>query len=359
VTEANAFDKEKAKSFTERMLSDIAGTVVTHFCAIGDRLGLFKDLALQGPASVAEFATRNTIDQRYAQEWLEGLASAGYLDFDSSTCVFSLPAEHERLLAQDTHPMYQGAMCNLLTYSLEPMEKITEAFKTGGGVSQADYSPELFKTMQRTSALRYNNFLLDTWLPDMPRVVEKLESGVDVADIGCGRGTALSILAEAFPKSRFWGYDAFAPQVSGAQDAADSKGLSNHITFEVLDASSEIPRDFDLIFTFDVIHDMAKPREGLANIRRHLKSDGIYILQEISAEDERYDNRGVEATIKYGMSLSYCMTTSLAHGGEGLGTLGMSERVVRELCSEAGFGTVKKLPCSNDFTSLFEITAGQ
>ena len=121
MTEANAFDKEKAKSFTERMLSDIAGTVVTHFCAIGDRLGLFKDLALQGPASVAEFATRNTIDQRYAQEWLEGLASAGYLDFDSSTCVFSLPAEHERLLAQDTHPMYQGAMCNLQTYSLEPM----------------------------------------------------------------------------------------------------------------------------------------------------------------------------------------------------------------------------------------------
>ena len=356
---ATTFDKARAKAFTARMLGDIAGTVSTHLCAIGDRLGLFKDLAENGPAQADAFAARNAIEPRYAREWLEGLAAAEYLEFDPASGLFSLPAEHARLLAQDEHPMYQGNMCNLLAYSLAPLDKLTAAFRDGGGVSQADYSPELYTTMQRSSALRYNNFLISTWLPDMPDVVAMLEAGVDVADVGCGRGTALALMAEAFPNSRFWGYDAFEPQIAGAREAAAAKGLADRITFEVLDASADIPREFDLIFTFDVIHDMAQPREALSNIQRHLKPGGIYVLQEISAADERHDNRGTEATIKYGMSLSYCMTTSLANHGEGLGTLGMSERVVRELCGEAGLGTVRKLPCSNDFVSLFEVRAAR
>jgi len=355
MSETTTFDKERAKAFSRKMLGDIAGSVAMHLCVIGDRLGLFKDFAANGPADAATFATRNDIDARYALEWLEALAAADYLDYAPATNQFSLPAEHARPLAQDSHPTYQGNMCNLLAYSMAPLDQLTDAFRNGGGVAQDAFSPDLYKAMQRSSGLRYNNFLLNTWLPDMPDVVAMLERGVDVADVGCGRGTAMALMAEAFPNSRFWGYDAFAPQVEGAREEAKARGVSANTRFEVLDASADIPRDFDLIFTFDVIHDMAQPREGLANIRRHLKDGGIYVLQEISAQDERHENRGFEATIKYGMSLTYCMTTSLANHGEGLGTLGMPFKVVRELCAEAGFGAVRRLDCSNNFISLFEV----
>lgn len=349
------FDKQRAKDFTRRVIGDAAGAVTIHLCTLGERLGLFQDLAQNGPADADTFAARTDVDPRYAREWLEGLAAAGYLDYDPATQHFSLPPEHARPLAEDSHPLYQGAFWNLLTYSMAPLDQLVEAFRTGGGVPQSAFSPELYKTMQRSSGLRYHNFLLQSWLPDMPDVVAMLERGVDVADIGCGRGTALTLMAEAYPQSRFVGYDAFPPQVEGANETAAAAGLADKLRFEVLDASAEIPADFDVIFTFDVIHDMAKPREALANIRRHLKPGGIYVLQEITAADARHENRGPEATMKYGMSLTYCMTTSLANHGEGLGTLGMPEKVVRELCAEAGFGAVRKLPCSNDFVSLFEI----
>lgn len=355
MSSTTSFDKERAKTFTLKALDDMAGTVAMHLCVIGDRLGLLKDLVANGPADAVTFARRNQIDERYALEWLEGLASAEYLEFDPDSNEFALPPEHARPLAEDAHPLFQGNLRNLLAYSLAPLEELTDAFKNGGGVSQSNFPPEFYTTMQRSSGLRYENFLLDSWLPDMPDVVAMLERGVDVADVGCGYGTAVALMAKAFPRSTFWGYDAFAPQIEGARANTSERGIGSNATFELLDGSGELPRDFDLIFTFDVIHDMAQPREGLANIRRHLKPGGIFVLQEITAADERHENRGPEATIKYGMSLTYCMTTSLANHGEGLGTLGMPEKVASELCVEAGFSTLRKLPCSNNFISLFEV----
>ena len=351
------FDKERAKIFTHKVLEDMAGAVALHLCVIGDRLGLFKDLAANGPAEASKFAARNEVDERYAREWLEGLAAAGYLEFDEDSTKFFLPPEHTRPLAEESHPLYQGNLRNLLAYSMGPIDDLTDAFKNGGGVHQSAFPNEFYATMQCSSGVRYENFLLGTWLPEMPDVVAKLERGVDVADVGCGQGTALTLMAKAFPNSRFWGYDAFAPQIEGAIENSKARGIGTNGSFEVLDGSGELPRDFDVIFTFDVIHDMARPREGLANIQRHLRPGGIYVLQEISAADERHENRGAVATIKYGMSMTYCMTTSLAHDGEGLGTLGMSEKVARELCSEAGFSMLRKLDCSNDFISLFEVRA--
>lgn len=349
------FDKERAKSFTNKVLGDMAGAVAMNLCVIGDRLGLFKDLASNGAATAADFADRNAVDERYAREWLEGLAAAGYLDFSTQSSEFSLPVEHARPLAEDTHPLFQGNLRNLLSYGMGPIEELTDAFKNGGGVHQSSFPPEFYATMQCSSGVRYENFLMQTWLPDMPDVVEMLERGVDVADLGCGQGTAMTIMAKEFPNSRFWGYDAFAPQIEGAIDNSKRRGIGDNASFEVLDGSGELPRDFDIIFTFDVIHDMAQPREALSNIKRHLNPGGIYVCQEITCADEKHDNRGAVATIKYGMSMTYCMTTSLAHQGEGLGTLGMSEKVARELCTKAGFKTFRKLECSNDFISLFEV----
>jgi 2-polyprenyl-3-methyl-5-hydroxy-6-metoxy-1,4-benzoquinol methylase len=351
------FDKQKAKAFTGKVIGDIAGAVATRLCAIGDHLGLFKDLAENGPATAAELARRAAINERYAAEWLQGMTAAGYLEVDPEAIRYRLPAEHVTPLANDTSPLYQGGMWEMMTHSMAPFDELVEAFRTGGGVHQAHFHPRLYEGMRRSSGLRYHNFLLSTWIPAMPDLVALLERGVEVADVGCGNGTAVMHLAEAFPRSTFVGFDAFAPQIEGATRQAAAHGLAHRVAFEVLDAAEGLPRSFDVITTFDVIHDMARPREALRNIRERLRPGGIYVLQEIASADATHENVGPQATLKYGMSITYCMTTSLASRGEGLGTLGMPERVVREMCAEAGFGRVRKLECSNDFIALYEVRA--
>ena len=350
-----ALDKERAKDFSRKVLSDLAGSVTVQLCAIGDQLGLFSDLRQNGPATSDVLAKRTGINERYAREWLQAMAAAGYLEVDPKKLSYTLPEEHIAPLADDAHPLYQGGMWEMLTHSMTPFELLLEAFRTGGGVSQAHFHPSLYQGMRRSSGLHYKNFLLQKWLPSMPDVVAKLTEGVEVADVGCGSGTALMTMAEAFPASTFVGYDLFPPQIDTANADAERRGMTERVRFEVMDASAELPSDFDIITTFDVIHDMAQPREALKNIRARLKPEGIYVMQEITSEDTYHENVGPQATLKYGLSITYCMTTSLANGGEGLGTLGMPYAMVRSLCEEAGFSSATKMECSNDFISLYEI----
>jgi len=357
MTADGTFDKAKAKAFTSKAIADLAGTVATRMCAIGDRLGLISAIDRNGPIDAAKLAEACSIDERYAREWLQAMAAAGYLEVNRDTGRYTLPVEHRALLCDPASPLYQGGMWEMMTHAMAPFEAQIEAFRSGGGIPQSHFHPNLYEGMRRSSGLRYDNFLLSKWVPEMPDLVRMLERGVSVADVGCGNGTALMRLAEAFPNSHFVGFDAFPPQVEGANEQARAHALDARVGFEVLDAAEGLPRQFDVITTFDVIHDMARPREALRNIREHLAEGGIYVMQEITAADSPYDNLGPQATLKYGMSIGYCMTTSLASGGEGLGTLGMPERVVIDLCHEAGFGPVRKLACSNDFVSLYEIRA--
>lgn len=349
------FDKSKAKAFLARFQEDLAGAMSTRLCAIGDRLGLFKALAEQGPATSHELAARTGINERYAREWLQGLAAAGYLEVDAARMSYALPAEHAKPLADEDSPLFQGGILELLAHAQTPFEQLVDAFKNGGGVAQAHFHPNLYHGMSRSSGVRYKNLLLQQWLPSMPDVMAMLQRGVSVADIGCGKGAALMRMAEAFPKSTFLGTDAFAPQVEGANARAGEAGLADRLKFLVGDGAEKLPAKFDVIFTFDVIHDSPRPREAMRNIREHLNPGGVFVMQEITSEDEPHANVGPMAAMKYGMSLHYCMTTSLAQGGEGLGTCGMPEKMVRELSNEAGFSRVVKSPACNDFISLYEI----
>ncbi len=348
-------DKAKAKAFLARFQQDLASAMSTRMCAIGDRLGLFKALAEHGPATSAQLADRAGINERYAREWLQGLTAAGYLEVDGASKSYTLPPEHTKPLADEDSPLFQGGILELLAHAQTPFEQLVDAFKNGGGVAQAHFHPNLYHGMSRSSGVRYKNLLLQQWLPSMPGVMAMLERGVNVVDIGCGRGAALMRMAEAFPNSTFAGIDAFAPQVEGANARAEEAGLSSRLTFSVGDGAEKLLAKYDIIFTFDVIHDSPRPREAMRNIRAHLNPGGVYVLQEITSEDELHDNVGPMAAMKYGMSLHYCMTTSLAQGGEGLGTCGMPEKMVRQLSQEAGFSRVVKSPACNDFISLYEI----
>ncbi len=348
-------DKEKAKAFLARFQQDLAGAMSIRLSAIGDRLGLFKSLHEDGPATSAELAARTGIQERYAREWLQGLAAAGYLDVDPAQMSYALPAEHAKPLADEDSPLFQGGILELLAHAQTPFEQLVDAFRNGGGVSQAHFHPNLYHGMSRSSGVRYKNLLLQQWLPSMPDVQAMLERGVSVVDIGCGMGSALMRMAEAFPKSSFAGIDAFAPQVEGANARARQAGLQDRLSFSVGDGAEKLPDSYDVIFTFDVIHDSPRPLEAMRNIRAHLNPGGVYVMQEITSEDETHANTGPMAAMKYGMSLHYCMTTSLAQGGAGLGTCGMPEKMVRELSKQAGFTRVVKSAACNDFISLYEI----
>jgi SAM-dependent methyltransferase len=177
-----------------------------------------------------------------------------------------------------------------------------------------------------------------------------------VADVGCGHGRALITLAHAFPNSRYVGYDVFAPAVARAQANAEAAGVTERVQFRTLDVVQGLPEPYDLITTFDVGHDMVNPRGALRAIRQALRPDGTYLMLEINCHDTLEANAGPLGALFYSASVLYCMTTSLAHGGEGLGTMGLPESKVRALCTEAGFSSVRRLPLENPFNTLYEIT---
>lgn len=196
---------------------------------------------------------------------------------------------------------------------------------------------------------------MQEWIPAVPKVQAKLERGALAADVGCGRGRALIRLAQAFPKSRFVGYDAFEPTIGRARANAEAAGVADRVRFERRDVVEGLPEQYDLIVTFDVVHDAVDPGGLLRAIRRGLRPDGTYLLLEINCSDKLEENLGQLGTLFHGYSILYCLTSSLAEGGEGLGTLGLPESKVRELAAEAGFRAVRRLPLENPFNVLYEV----
>jgi 2-polyprenyl-3-methyl-5-hydroxy-6-metoxy-1,4-benzoquinol methylase len=325
-------------------------------CSLGDRLGLFKALA-GGPARSEDLAAALGLHERYVREWLSGMTASGYLEYDRESSRFTLPAEHAPVLAQETGPVFFGGVYQELVGSLTALDRVATAFRDGGGAPQDTYSPDFWEGMERFTAGWFENLLLSEWLPAVPDVRSKLEQGSTVADVGCGAGRALIKLATAFPASTCTGYDAFDAQLARARANATAAAVDGRITFDRRDIAVEgLPRRFDLITTFDVVHDAVDPLALMKAIRAGLEPGGTYLLLEINCADHAHDNAGPIAQVLYGFSLLYCMTSSLAHDGAGLGTCGLPERKIREFASEAGFGTVTRV-AENPFNVLYALTA--
>jgi SAM-dependent methyltransferase len=350
-----AVDEAKLEAFMGKLIGDFGGTMATMMATIGERLGLFKNLAEHGPATSSELAERANIDERYALEWLRAMASAGYLEHDAASERFTIPPEQALAFATESSPVFVGGVYQMLPEAFKPIDQLTEAFRQGGGVSQDAFGPAFWEGMERFTASWFENQLLQQWIPAMPDVEEKLKRGARVADVGCGSGRAVIKLAEAFPNSQFVGYDAFEGQLDRARANAESAGVGDRVRFELLDGAAGLPERFDVITTFDVIHDAVDPRGLLRAIHAALDPEGAYVLLEVNSADDPAENVGPLASMLYGFSVFYCMTTSLAHGGEGLGTVGLPEAKVRELSSEAGFSSVRRLPIEDPFSIVYEI----
>ncbi|HVM15030.1 MAG TPA: methyltransferase domain-containing protein [Egibacteraceae bacterium] len=348
-------DQQRMEAFVGKVLADTSAFTTTLLAGIGDRLGLWKDLAGRGPATSAQLAERTGISERYAREWLSAMTASGYLEHDEDTGSFTLPGEHVPAVAEEDGPLFFGGTWQMTRGMSTVFDQLLEAFRTGGGVSQSAYHPDMWDGMERFTAGWFENHLVPIWIPAMPEVEAALRRGARVADVGCGRGRGLIRLAEAYPDSTYVGYDSFAPTVAAAQANADAAGVSDRVRFEHLDASSKLPGTFDVVFTFDVVHDAVDPRGLLRSIRSSLAPDGSYVCLDINCSAHLHENAGPLGSLFLGCSTLYCMTTSLADGGEALGAIGLHPAKLDELAAEAGFNSVHRVDLENAFNNLYEL----
>ena len=356
MTQQQAVDPTKVEAFVHKVLGDTSAMAVTLMAAVGDRLSLFKHLAEAGPATSAELAARANIDERYAREWLGAMASAGYVAYDQPSARFALPPEHVPVLAQESGPFFFGGTHQMLIGMAKPLDQVVQAFRQGGGVPQSAYDDDLWDGLARHTSGWFENLLIPQWLPAMPEVQARLERGASVADVGCGRGRALIKLAQAFPHGRYVGYDVFGPTIAQATASAEAAGVADRVRFEQRDAAQGLPEAYDIVTTFDVVHDSADPLGLLRAIRQGLRRDGRYVCLEINCSVRLEENAGQLGAMFQSVSVLYCMTTSLANSGAGLGTVGCHEPKIRELCAAAGFGAVRRVPMDNPFNILYEVT---
>jgi SAM-dependent methyltransferase len=295
------------------------------------------------------------MNERYLREWLSALACADYLEYDPASQRFALSPEQAAVLADEGGPAFLGGEYEQIPPLWGVLDALALAFREGGGVPQSAYHERLYHGLDRDARVTYRHLLVQQWVPAMPQVQAALTRGIDVADVGCGGGHALITLAQAFPNSRYTGYDVYPPTIALAQQNAEAAGVADRVRFVALDASRGLPEQYDLITTFIVVHDAAQPRALLRAIRQALRPGGTYLCSEMKTSDRLEENFGPLGAYYYGVSVLYCMTTALAEGGEGLGTAGLPPSKLRELCLEAGFTNVRQVPDDNFFRNLYEV----
>jgi 2-polyprenyl-3-methyl-5-hydroxy-6-metoxy-1,4-benzoquinol methylase len=265
-----------------------------------------------------------------------------------------LTPEYAAVLADEDSPFFVGSYFQMAQAAVTVAPKVAEAFKTGKGVTQSEYPVSFFEAAERNSRTRYLHKLLRKWIPAMPQVVERLGAGGTAADVGCGGGRAAIMIAQAFPQARLYGYDIHAESIERARRNAQAEGVADRVSFEALDGRHLPAAKFDFVSTFDVVHDAVDPVGLMSAIRRSLKDDGTYLVQEVNVSDKVEENMKPLGKMVYSVSTLYCMTTSLAHGGAGIGTA-MGEKKARELASAAGFTRFTRLPIKDDFAVLYEL----
>jgi SAM-dependent methyltransferase len=336
---ASAFDENRAEAFAGQLLGTYTAAITTYMIDLGRRTGLF-DAAAQGPATSAELAERAGLQERYVREWLGAVTSAGIATYDPDTSIYTFPVEHLACLTGDDEnnlaPM--SAACTHLAHFVAP---VGDAFRHGGGVPYEQYRPDFTDVMDGMSRPMMDGILIDKVVPLTGDLVGQLESGIMVADIGCGTGHTTNLLARAFPVSTFLGYDLAADALERGRNEADSWGLAN-VTFEELDVAALPPEPtLGAAFAFDAVHDQADPAGVLARIFDALAPGGTFVMFDIRASSHLERNlENPLAPLLYGVSTLHCMTVSLACGGAGLGTV-WGEELALEMLAEAGFVDVE------------------
>jgi SAM-dependent methyltransferase len=341
-----AFDRARSGAFLEELKTTYRHAMTTMLIDLGGRCGLFDALAL-APSTSTELAAQVDMSERQLREWLSAMAVANVLAYEPTTQQFTLPAEHAIWLSgkRSTNLTPMAAMLTGLAPRLDDVE---HAFRHGGGVEYAQYRPHFTHAMDALGRAKYDELLVNTYLPKAEGLVDVLTAGCRAADVGCGTGHCLNLMASAFPNSTFVGYDISTEAITLARNEAQAMGLTN-VTFETTDVL-HLPNDepFDVLFAFDAIHDQADPAGVLTRIRSALRADGTFFMVDILAATKLEDNIGdLDKVIIYGTSVMHCMQVSLAVGGVGLGTAWGTE-LAQEMLHDAGFSGIEVFPIERD-----------
>jgi SAM-dependent methyltransferase len=347
-------DESKLQAFVGKALEDLAGAASALLVFTGDKLGLYKAMAGAGPMTSAQLAEKTGTTERYVREWLRNQAAGGYVTYDAAADRYTLPPEHAMALANEDSPAFIAGAFSTVMAAARAQPRVFDAFRSGKGVGWHEHDPVLFEGTERFFRPLYNGSLISSWIPALEGVDAKLKAGGKAADIGCGHGSSTIILAQAYPKSTFCGFDYHQPSIAIARQRAAQAGLADRVTFEAATAKNFPGHDYDLIAFFDCLHDMGDPVGAAAHTRKALKSDGTMMLVEPFAEDGVEGNLNPRGRLMYGISTMVCTPASLAQEvGLALGAQAGETRL-REVVTEAGFTRFRRA-IATPFNLVLEI----
>jgi len=346
-------DQDKLEQFMDRFVQEMGAAVSAPLVLIGDRLGLYRQMCDAGPLTSTQLAERAGCDERYVREWLSAQAASGYVTYDPVGDTFTLPPEQAMCFAIEDSPVYLPGAFQIIASMYSDADRIADAFVSGAGLGWHEHSHELFEGTERFFRPGYNAHLVAEWIPALDGVQDKLEHGASVADLGCGRGASTVIMAQAFPGSRFCGFDYHEQSIAAARAGAREAGVEDRVSFERAWAQDFPGEGYDLIAIFDALHDMGDPVGAARHVRERLAPDGTWMIVEPFAGDELKDNLNPVGRLYYSASTFVCTPSAKSQsGGLALGAQA-GERRIREVAQAAGFTRFRRA-AETPFNTVFE-----
>jgi SAM-dependent methyltransferase len=332
-----AVDESRIEQFVGQALGELGAAANAALVVIGDRLGLYKAMAGAGPVTPAHLAQRTETNERSVREWLNAQAAGGYVTYDPQGETYELPAEHAFVLADEDSPVFLPGAFELMTAAVRDEPQITASFRHGSGVGWHEHSHGVFEGCERFFRPGYQANLVQSWIPALAGVEDKLRAGARVADVGCGHGASTLILAAAYPNSTFVGFDYHEGSIEQATERARAAGVADRVRFEVASAADYPGGGFDLVATFDCLHDMGDPVSAARHVLSTLNGDGTWLIVEPFAGDRVEDNLNPVGRIYYAASTLLCTPASLSQDvGLALGAQAGEARL-RDVVTAGGF----------------------
>ena len=349
-------DPEKLNAFLGKLVGDLGACTGAALILLGDRLGIYKAMADGKAITPEELAAKTKLNPRYLREWLSAQAAAGYVDYNSKSKKFKLNPEQAAAFADEGGPAFFAGAFDLAQSMWLDEPKVAEAFKTGKGVGWHEHSQCLFRGTERFFRPGYNAHLVSSWIPALKGVEEKLKKGATVADVGCGHGASTILMALAYPKSKFYGYDYHGPSIARAKELAKDAGVAKRVTFSQASAKDYPALDYDLVAFFDCLHDMGDSVGAGKHVNETLAEDGAWMIVEPFAHDDLKDNLNPVGRVYYAASTMICTPASMSQEvGLGLGAQAGEARL-KKVAKDAGFSKFRRA-AETPFNLVFEARA--
>ncbi|HXU21914.1 MAG TPA: methyltransferase domain-containing protein [Verrucomicrobiae bacterium] len=339
---AQPLNEAKLHEFVMKAVGEMGAAMNAALILIGDKLGLYKAMAGAGPITSAELAAKTKTAERYVREWLASQAAGGFVAYDAATGKYTLPPEQAMALADEQSPVFLPGFFEIVSACMKDEPKITEAFRNGNGLGWHEHDHSLFAGTERFFRPNYRAHLVSEWIPALGDIEAKLKAGARVADVGCGLGTSTILMAQAFPKSTFVGFDYHPKSIEMAREAAAKAGVADRVKFEVAKAKDYSGKGYHLVAFFDCLHDMGDPEGAARHVLETLDPNGAWMIVEPFAHDKLEDNLNPIGRVYYGASTMLCTPASLSQEvGLGLGAQAGQGRLTKVLTA-AGFKRVRR-----------------